>query len=244
MSANAPDVLVGGYRLPGGRGLVLLYLPILTLLFLVAVTAFSAHIPLSSLTRDMASIAHVHPLIGVVSNIGILLWCATAVICLFSRSLLRQRGLHAEGRFLLWAALMTLVLLVDDLFMIHEYIAPIHFHVNEKLVLISYALAAGAYLVSHRRLILSANYLLLAAAMGLFSASMLVDLLDGRGWWRLGEDGFKILGIASWLGYHAGIARHWLVHAPLVSSQPIEMAHSAKLAEGVEIEPTVPASSI
>src|SRR5690349_4044048 len=210
MSANAPGVSAGFYGLPSRKALLGLYLPIIVLLSLVVIAALSWHIAVSTLTRDMASIANVHPLIGVVSNVGILLWCATAVVCLFSRSLLRQQGLHAEARFLLWGGLMTIVLLVDDLFLVHEYIAPVHFHVNEKLVLACYACAAGAYLLSHRRLILAAGYQLLAAAMVLFTVSVLVDIADGRGWWRLVEDGCKILGIASWFGYHAGKARRWL----------------------------------
>ena len=97
MSADAPSVSVRSYGLPGRTGLLALYLPIIALLFLVAVAATFPHIALSSLTRDMAAIAHVHPLIGVVSNVGVLLG-GSAVICLFSYSLLRQRGLHAEAR--------------------------------------------------------------------------------------------------------------------------------------------------
>ena len=219
MSAVAPGTSARSYRLTGGKGLLVLYLPIFALLLMVLLAALSAHIPVSTMTRDMASIAHVHPLIGVVSNVGILLWCATAVICFFGSSLLRQQGLPAEARFLMWAGLMTTVLLVDDLFMIHEYIAPVHFHVSEKLVLASYACATGAYLLVHRRLILADNYLLLAAAMALFTASMMVDIADGGGWWRLVEDGTKILGIASWFGYHASRARQWLVRAPHTRSQ-------------------------
>lgn len=214
MSADAPVVSARNYGVPNLKRLLLLFVPILGLLFLVTVAAYFARIPLSSFTRDMAAIAHVHPLIGIVSNVGILLWCATAVICLFSRSLLHHQGLHAEARFLLWAGLITLVLLADDLFMIHEYIAPVHFHLNEKLVLASYACGAGAYLMSHRRLILATDYQLLAAAMAFFTVSMVVDFLDARGWWAVSEDGFKILGIASWLGYHAGMARQWLLLAP------------------------------
>jgi hypothetical protein len=221
MSADAPRLSVRSDGLPDRRVLLALYLPILALLLLVAVASLSPRIALSSLTRDMAGIAQVHPLIGVVSNVGVLLWCATAVICLFSRSLLRQQGRYAEARFLSWAGLMTIVLLVDDLFMVHEYIAPVHFHVNEKVVLAVYACAAGAYLLSHRRLILAANYHLLAAAMLLFAASMLVDIADGTGWWNLAEDGLKVLGIASWLGYHAGRARHWLVPAREPQSEAI-----------------------
>lgn len=224
MSADAPSVSVRSDGLPDRTGLLLLYLPILALLFLVAIAGTFPNISLSSLTRDMAAIAHVHPLIGVVSNVGVLLWCATAVICLFSFSLLRQQGLHAEARFLLWAGLMTIVLLVDDLFMIHEYIAPVHFHVNEKVILVGHACGAAAYLLSHRRLILAANYQLLAAAMVLFTASMLVDIANGAGWWNLAEDGFKVLGIASWLGYFAGRARRWLVRAPDTRSQSTAFA--------------------
>jgi hypothetical protein len=213
MSADAPPVSVRSYGLPGLKGLLVLYLPILALLLLVGIAALSPHIALSSLTRDMAAIAQVHPLTGVVSNVGTLLWCAAAAICVFSSSLLRQRGLHAEARFLSWGGLLTIVLLVDDLFMVHEYLAPVHLHVHEKVVLAIYACAAGAYLLGHRRLILAANYQLLAAAMVLFTASMLMDIADVQGWWNLAEDGLKVLGIASWLGYHAGRARQWLVQA-------------------------------
>jgi hypothetical protein len=211
MSADAPGATARSYGLPDLKRLSMIFVPIFGLLFLVTAAAYFARIPLSSFTRDMAAIAHVHPLIGIVSNVGILMWCATVAICFFSRSLLHHQGLQAEARFLFWAGLVTLVLLIDDLFMVHEYIAPVHFHLNEKLVLASYACGAGAYLVSHRRLILASNYQLLAAAMMLFTVSMLVDFTDARGWWAVSEDGFKILGIASWLGYHAGMARHWLL---------------------------------
>jgi hypothetical protein len=227
VSPDASDVSGRRYGLPDLKGLVALYLPVLALLFVVVIAARYSHTSVSSLTRDMAAIAHVHPLIGVVSNVGILLWCATAAICLFGRSLLRERGLPAEASFLLWAGLLTAVLLVDDLFMIHEYIAPVHFHVNEKVVLAAHACMAGAYLLSHRRLILASNYQLLAAAMALFAASILVDITDAHGWWSLAEDGFKVLGIASWFGYHAGRARHWLVHAPPVPSRRMAAPESS-----------------
>lgn len=184
MSANVLGVSLGGTRLPIRRELVALYLPIIALMFLVTLAAYKGHIPVSIMTRDMAAIAKVHPFTGVVTNVGVLLWCAAAAICLFSCSLLRQRGHQPEARFLWWAGLMTV-----------------------------------AYLLVHRRLILESSFGLLAAALVLFGSSMMVDVLDGAGWRNLAEDGCKLLGIASWLGYHAGRARHWLVHAPEVRSQ-------------------------
>lgn len=217
MSANAPNVKARLWELPSLKVLSLLYLPVLALLFITVIAARAVHIPVASLTRDMAALAHVHPLIGVVSNVGILLWCATAAICLFSRNLLRQQGRDVEARFLLWAGVLTIALLLDDLFMIHEYIAPVHFHVHEKVILACHAAAAAAYLWTQRRVILAENFQLLIAAMVLFAASVLVDISDSHGWLsNLAEDGFKILGIVSWLGYHASKAKHWLVEAPLM----------------------------
>ena len=171
MNAYALNLGVGSYRLPNRRGLLALYLPIFGILFLVAIAARYGHIPVSNLTRDMAAIANVHPLTGVVSNVGILLWCATAAICLFSSSLLRQQGARPEAGFLLWAGLVTTGLLVDDFFMFHEYLAPVHFHLNEKVVLASYGCVTAVYLLRHRRLILGASYWLLAAALVLFAVS-------------------------------------------------------------------------
>ena len=219
MNADASNVVASSYRPPNRRGLLELYLPIVGLLFLVTLAALEGHIPLSRMTRDMAALAKVHPFTGVVSNVGILLWCATAAICLFSSSLLRQRGAHPEARFLLWAGLMTTALLFDDFFMFHEYLAPVHFHINEKAVHASYFCVTAVYLLRNRRVILEASYQLLAAALVLFAGSILFDLAGGHSWWILGEDGCKILGIASWFAYHAGRARYWLVQAPVVQSQ-------------------------
>ena len=214
MNANAPNVGIGSFRLPIGRGLVALYLAVLTLLGLVVIAALYPHVPVSTLTRDMAAIAKVHPLTGVVSNAGVLLWCAAAAICFFSSSLLRQQGAQAEARFLLWSGLLTTLLLVDDFFMVHEYLAPVHFRLNEKVVLASYFCVTAVYLVRHRHQILQTGYHLLAAALVLFGGSVLLDLADAHGWWVLVEDGCKLLGIASWFGYHSGRAKYWLVLAP------------------------------
>ena len=219
MNAYAPSSGVGNYTLPNLKGLLGLYLPVFGVIFLVAIAAKYGHIPVSNLTRDMAAIANVHPLTGVVSNVGILLWCAAAAICLFSSSLLRQQGAHREAGFLLWAGLMTTGLLVDDFFMFHEYLAPVHFHLNEKVVHASYFCVTALYLWRHRRLILETDFRLLAAALVLFAGSTLIDVVDGQGWWRLAEDGCKLLGISSWFAYHAGRARQWLVQAPVARTQ-------------------------
>lgn len=215
------------------RALLALYVPMFGVLFLVVIAARYGHIPVSNMTRDIAAIANVHPLTGVVSNLGVLLWCATAAICLFSSSLLRQQGARPQASFLLWAGLLTTGLLVDDFFMLHEFLAPVHFHLNEKVVLASYGCVTALYLLRHRRLILESSYWMLAAALVLFAVSVMFDLADGHGWSRLGEDGCKLLGIATWLGYHAGRARYWLMQMPVTRS-------TASNAVGLDVAPAAP----
>jgi hypothetical protein len=224
MSTDALSASAGGYRLPNLKGLLILYLPNFALLFLVAIAALGPQITVASLTRDMAATAKVHPLTGVVSNVGILLWCATAAICLFSSNLLRQRGAHRAAGFLLWSGLMTAGLLVDDFFMFHEYLAPVHLGLDEKVVLLGYVCITAVYLLQQRRLILEADYRLLVSALVLFTGSMMIDLADVGGWWNLAEDGCKLLGIASWFGYLAGRAKQWLALAPDARTQMTNVA--------------------
>jgi len=57
MSTDASSASAGGYRLPNLKGLLILYLPNVALLFLVAIAALSPKITVASLTRDMAATA-------------------------------------------------------------------------------------------------------------------------------------------------------------------------------------------
>jgi hypothetical protein len=97
--------------------------------------------------------------------------------------------------------------------MFHEYLAPVHLGLDENVVLLGYVCITAVYLLQHRRLILEADYRLLVTALVLFIGSMMIDLADVGGWWNLAEDGCKLLGIASWFGYHAGRAKQWLALA-------------------------------
>ena len=83
------------------RWMLFLYLPAVMGLVLVALASLYLDISVVDLTRDIAVVAGVHPLTGMVSNIGILLWCAAAAICLFSSSVLRHRKRIPESAFLL-----------------------------------------------------------------------------------------------------------------------------------------------
>lgn len=64
--------------------LIILCTPILMLLCSAVVVSQTQNISISQLARDPVSLMDVHPFTGILSNLGILLWCMSASICLFS----------------------------------------------------------------------------------------------------------------------------------------------------------------
>ena len=72
--------------------LLLLYLPALLALLAVVLVSKQAEIPIYKFTRDPSAIAGISSFAGIVSNLGVLLWCASAAISLFSWAVLRHRA--------------------------------------------------------------------------------------------------------------------------------------------------------
>jgi hypothetical protein len=166
-------------------------------------------VPISKFTRDPAAIMGAHPLVGVLSNIGVLLWAVCAGVCFFTSAVLRVKAVRGGWpEFFLFAGFITMVLLGDDLFLMHEKIVPRYLHVGEKTLFSLYALMLLGYLVAFRRLVLTTDYLLLVLALGLFAVSVAVDRLPETllPWHHLYEDGTKFLGIVGWFGYFVSSA--------------------------------------
>lgn len=184
--------------------LVGLYVPTLILLGAAVVVSIQADIPIARFTRDPAAILGRNPFIGVLSNIGVLLWSACAGVCFFAAAVLRAKAVKEEWpAFFLFAGLITAVLLMDDFFLLHERIGPRYLHIDERIIFSLYAVMVLGYLLRFRSWILRTDYLLLLFALGLFGLSLAVDRLPETmlPWHHLFEDGFKLLGIASWFGY-------------------------------------------
>jgi len=189
--------------------LLSLYIVQLLLLFAVTVTSLLTGIAIGDFLRDPAATMETHPFIGVISNVGILLWTATTTICLFSWSIVRHnRDQKQFSILLLYSGLMTMLLLFDDLFLLHEVIFPDYLGIPETLVFIGYGglMLFGA--VKFKKSILETEYLILLTSLGFFAASQCIDVFQdsiqsiiGGGIVLLLEDGFKLLGIAGWFGY-------------------------------------------
>lgn len=188
-----------------------LYLPAGLIMLAVYLVSVHTDTPVWMFTRDPADITHSSPFIGVVSNISILLWCATAAICLFAFLALKTQDHGKIAVFFLFSGLITSLLLLDDLFLLHERIFPQYFHWRQRYIYVSYVSIVLVYLVAFRKIILKSNYIMLALALGFFLLSVVVDCIAAKmgdfiPFSHLYEDGFKLFGLASWLGYYAQTA--------------------------------------
>lgn len=187
--------------------LCLIYLPCLVIL---AIAGLQKRVSTYHLLGDTAAIAKLPFYFGAISNIGVLLWCVAAAICLFTALALRQvPGYQVWSLFCLCSGLLTAMLLLDDLFQLHEAVYPKVLGIPQKLTYLGYAVLTALYLVSFRKRIFQTEFVLLAIALSWFGISILLDmravplpnaLMDGNVRSLL-ENGAQLLGIISWTTY-------------------------------------------
>jgi hypothetical protein len=168
--------------------------------------AFALHytwgIPFGRLTRDPVAVLRGPVHIGYLSQAGIFFWAAAAAACFFAARLLREGAPPSEmRRFLRVAGSLTLMLGLDDMFLLHERVFPA-LGVPEPVVYAAYIAFVLYFLVRFRALILQTEYVLLGMALTFFAVSVGLDVLDPAGidpylW----EDGAKLVGIVSWTTY-------------------------------------------
>lgn len=112
---------------------------------------------------------------GVLSDLGIILWCACAAICFFAAITLHNSKPADMFRFLFYSALLATYLLFDDFFQIHEVFVPRYLGLDEKIVYAVLGITVIVYLIAFRRVILQTNYIFLLLALGFLAASVAAD---------------------------------------------------------------------
>lgn len=187
--------------------LSLYFLPIL-FLFSLVFASLKFDIPITTFTRDPAVIGNINPLAGIASHLGVLVLTASGAICMFSWAILQStRSTKQFSIFLLCLGIFSLVLGLDDLFMLHESVYPRIFNIKEEFTLLIYCMLVVSGGVKFWRTILKTDYFILLVALVFFALSLFVDAFSASieevtGQWRiLFEDGFKLLGIIGWFGY-------------------------------------------
>ena len=185
-----------------GKIIFIISLSVFALLYGVYFICSRYDIQFDKFTCDPPIVFHYHPFAGSLSYAGILLWCATVAVCLFSAVIAGKKGQKKEQWFLLFFGLLTLAMLVDDLFMFHDFVFPEYFHVPQEWVYLVYLIIIMIYSFVFYRIIFRTDYILLMTAFVFFALSLFYDIkMPQRGIANLFEDGFKLCGIVHWFVY-------------------------------------------
>ncbi len=173
---------------------------------LLAVAHRQRTIPLETLVLDPAAHGGLPWYTGLISNLGILGWTTATVGAGLGAMAATHGARPGAATFLRTGALLSALLLLDDLFQLHSVIprtVPV-----QKVGWYGLYLTLGlAWLAASQVEIRRTRWPLLAAACGALSTSVAVDLVgDGGRTALLAEDGAKFLGILAWAHYFAATA--------------------------------------
>ncbi len=186
---------------------LLTWLPVVVFLGLIIALSLKLGRPITFFFQDFFFITNSPIYTGFVSNIGIIFWSVTAGILFFAAVFCYQSQASRQVQwFYIFGAVITLIMLFDDFFLFHEIIYPRFFHIRSGTVYIIYGVMGIIYLIVFRKHILASNFLVLFLAFLFFFISVVFDELRERWlfnpYWIVCEDGFKLLGIVSWLTYY------------------------------------------
>ena len=171
----------------------------------VSILLFGWDFNLIEILRDPAQQSGQSSFIGFVSNIGIWLWVSATAICFFSTlsnsALLRQK----EKTFLLLLGFLSMMLAVDDFFLIHDR------YINEYICYFFYACLTITLLGRYYQEIVKIDLISFVLAGGLLALSILTDifqdyLLLEYSYIQFFEEGFKFVGSATWLYFCSSVA--------------------------------------
>ena len=157
------------------------------------------NIKLSLVVRDLAQTCGYPIGVGMISNIGILLWGAAASICLFSAF---TESFNRElSKLLLLGGLFSGLLCIDDFFLLHDrYIGP-------DFLNFTYLAISILILVRFRRILREIGLFNLVISILLLGLSIFFDGViqqifnQSYELTQLIEEFFKFLGIACWLNF-------------------------------------------
>ena len=187
---------------------------------------FFTPIPIRHLTRDPLVLAEKPFYFGFLSNVGVLLWCVAAIVCLFSSLLLFvAQGKRESVLFFAVFGAISLWLMLDDLLMIHEVLDEELHLIPDKVTYGFYGLAIIVSLVRFRKLLLRVQPWVLGLSLLFFGVSIGFDVLVPNGWAVLQddayllEDGFKLLAIFVWAVYFGRAALEQLLGLMKVSDR-------------------------
>ncbi len=132
------------------------------------------------------------------SNLGVILWAGVSAITLFASNptLIKNRPYR---KFLLLGGLLSMLLCLDDLFLIHD-----QQQVNQDILYTSYIILGLFLILKFSNLIKKVDFISFIFATFLLALSMISDIFQdffpiSYETVQILEEGFKFIGIACWL---------------------------------------------
>ena len=171
-------------------------------LIYLAIIGFSSSYGIKSILviRDLAQTCGYPIGVGLISNLGILMWSISASISLFSSlsGLIEKRE---NLNFLFLGGILSSILCLDDFFLLHDkYIGP-------DFLYITYSIIGIYMLIKFRKLILGIDFLEFIISIIFLACSILFDKIIQSIFpnnylnIQLLEEGFKFIGIACWMNF-------------------------------------------
>ena len=192
-------------------GKVILFL-ILVLNFILLATwwiSFAYSIAVESLLEDPASQFGYNQFIGFTTYMGVLVLAAgigSVMLLLAVRPSFPEKKGYAA---IIGLALITLFLILDDLFLLHERVFTGWLHVRERSIFAIYLLSFSVFMLFFRKQLFGQNAIFLLIAVSLFGISLATDLLSDKVALSAGmtsslkmiEESCKLGGYLFWTGF-------------------------------------------
>ena len=150
--------------------------------------------------RDLAQTCGTPAGVGLLSNLGYLLWLAAAAVALFT-AYSEQPGVRGKQYELLaCGGWFSFILCIDDMFLLHDR------YVGQTFLYVVYMVFAALIATRYRRQLMASRGELFLLAVALLGASIGIDQFQRDLPFRyetvqLVEEGAKFLGIATWVLY-------------------------------------------
>ena len=158
--------------------------------------------------RDPAQQSEESSFLGFLSTIGIWLWISSAAISIFTVFIHNVYDKNNAKELLILTGLFSLLLAVDDFFMIHDR------YINEYLCYFIYVVLIGFMILRYFKIIISNGGIAFLLACTFLGLSVFTDLIQGYRYvlsieyedTQVVEEGFKFMGAATWLYFNGRIA--------------------------------------
>lgn len=220
---NVPELKTVSIKL-----LLMIFLPAVLILGAIAVVSILYKMPISMFTRDTTAIADIHPISGLLSNLGILLWCVATTACAFAAFVLRSLNSREKFGFLIASALLSAYLMFDDLFQIHEDLGN-RIGLNEDIIIILLGIAVPTYLIYFRKIIVQTDFVIFLLALSFLALSLVVDKIGIQflvtKYSNLDyfiEDGIKWIGIVFWCSYYVTTSYYFIASNTELSGNAVK----------------------